>query len=71
MIVNINGWPDVGKLSVAEQLAKRIGGRLPNNHTIFNVAFSLCEFRTPGFHEAVRSVRRIAVEAVDQAINRA
>jgi hypothetical protein len=60
MIININGWPGVGKLTVAEQLQRRIGGRLLDNHAIFNVAFCLCEFRTPEFFETVRSVRRIA-----------
>jgi len=60
MIININGWPGVGKLSVAERLQQRIGGRLLDNHAIFNVAFSLCEFRTPEFFETVRAVRKIA-----------
>jgi hypothetical protein len=60
MIVNINSWPGVGKLSIAEQLQQRIGGRLLDNHTIFNVAFSLCEFRTPEFFETVRAVREVA-----------
>jgi hypothetical protein len=60
MIININGWPGVGKLSVAERLQRRIGGRLLDNHAIFNVAFSLCEFQTPEFYETVRKVREIA-----------
>jgi hypothetical protein len=60
MIININGWPGTGKLSVAELVVKQIGGRLLDNHTIFNVAFSLCEFRTPAFYETVRAVRDIA-----------
>jgi hypothetical protein len=60
MIININGWPGVGKLSVAERLQRRIGGRLLDNHTIFNVAFSLCEFRTPEFYETVRALRGVA-----------
>jgi hypothetical protein len=60
MVININGWPGVGKLTVAEQLQQRIGGRLLDNHTIFNVAFCLCEFRSPEFFETVRAVRRIA-----------
>ena len=60
MIININGWPGIGKLSVAEHLIKHIGGRLLDNHAIFNVAFSLCEFRTPPFYETVRAVRDIA-----------
>jgi AAA domain len=64
MIININGWPGVGKLSVAERVVEHIGGRLLDNHTIFNVAFSLCEFRTPAFYETVRAVRDIAFTRV-------
>lgn len=64
MIININGWPGVGKLSVAQQVVKHIGGRLLDNHTIYNVAFSLCELRTPAFHETVRAVRDIAFRRV-------
>src|SRR5262249_52334651 len=60
MIININSWPGVGKLSVAERLQQRIGARLLDNHTIFNVAFSLCEFRSPEFFDTVRAVRQIA-----------
>ena len=60
MIVNINGWPGVGKLSVAERLQQLISGRLLDNHAIYNVAFSLCDFRTPEFFETVRAVREIA-----------
>ena len=62
MIININSWPGVGKFTVAEELVKQIGGCLLDNHSIFNVAFSLCEFRTPAFYETVRAVRAIAFE---------
>jgi hypothetical protein len=64
MIININGWPGVGKLSVAERVVERIGGRLLDNQTIFNVAFSLCEIGTPAFRETVRAVRDIAFARV-------
>jgi hypothetical protein len=60
VIINLNGWPGVGKLSIALQLQKQIGGHLLDNHAIFNVAFSLCEFRSPDFFETVRRVREIA-----------
>jgi hypothetical protein len=66
MIININGWPGVGKLSVAERLRQRIGGRLLDNHAIFNVAFSLCDFHTPEFYQTVRAVREIAFERARQ-----
>lgn len=62
MVININSWPGVGKLTEAEGLIKQIGGCLLDNHTIFNVAFSLCEFRTPALYETVRAVRAIAFE---------
>src|SRR5262245_24408775 len=62
MIVNINGWPGVGKLSVAERLQQRIGGRLLDNHAMYNVAFGLCDFGTPEFFETVRAVRGVAFE---------
>ncbi|MCK1573902.1 AAA family ATPase [Bradyrhizobium sp. 174] len=60
MIININSWPGVGKLSVAELLQRRIGGRLLDNHAIYNVAFGLCDFGSPEFFETVRAVRRVA-----------
>jgi hypothetical protein len=66
MIININSWPGVGKLSIAERLHQNIGGRLLDNHTIFNVAFSLCDFKSPEFYEAARAVRRIAFDAVSK-----
>jgi hypothetical protein len=62
MIININSWPGVGKLTIAEELIRQIGGCLLDNHTIYNVAFSLCEFHTPPFYETVRAVRAIAFE---------
>lgn len=47
---------------MAERLIEQIGGCLLDNHTIFNVAFSLCKFRTPSFYETVRAVRAIAFD---------
>jgi hypothetical protein len=64
MIININSWPGTGKLTIARHLQRLIDGRLLDNHTVFNVAFSLCEFRSPEFYETVRAVRRIAYETV-------
>jgi hypothetical protein len=64
MIININGWPGTGKLSVAQQLVGRIGGRLLDNHIIYDVALSLCEFGTPEFYETVRAVRDAAFARV-------
>ena|SRR5689334_5488099 len=64
MIIFINGWPGVGKLTVARQLVAAMDGRLLDAHTIYNVAFYLTEFRSPAFYETVRGVRDIAFDRV-------
>lgn len=64
MIVHLNGWPGVGKLTVARALVARLGGHLLDNHTIYNVAFSLTEFGSPEFFATVRAVRDIAYDRV-------
>lgn len=66
MIIHLNGWPGVGKLSVARLLAHRLHGRVLDNHSIYNVAFALTEFRTPEFYETVRRVRAVAFDRVVQ-----
>jgi chloramphenicol 3-O-phosphotransferase len=64
MIIHLNGWPGVGKLTIARHVSARIGGYLLDNHTIYNVAFALTEFRTPEFYELVRTVRDIAFDRI-------
>lgn len=64
MIIHLNGWPGVGKLTVARGIVRSIGGCLLDNHTIYNLAFSLTEFRTPAFYNTVRAVRDIAYARV-------
>jgi len=57
VIVHINSYPGVGKLTIGRALADLIGGKLLDNHSVFNVAFALTEFRSPAFYDAVREVR--------------
>jgi predicted kinase len=64
MIIHLNGWPGVGKLTIAHLLTQDIGGRLLDSHTIYNVAFSVTDFGTPTFYDIVRRVRDIAFERV-------
>jgi len=64
MIIFLNGWPGVGKLTVARHVVAATDGRLLDAHTIYNVAFYLTEFRTPAFYETVRKVRDIAFDRV-------
>lgn len=38
--LHINGHPGVGKLTVVELLRERVGARLLDNHSVYNVALS-------------------------------
>ena len=64
MIIFLNGWPGVGKLTVARELVATMSGKLLDAHTIYNVAFYLTEFRSPAFYETVRKVRDVAFDRV-------
>ena len=64
MIVHINSYPGVGKLTIGRALADLIGGKLLDNHSVFNVAFALTEFKSPAFYDAVREVREIAYRRI-------
>jgi predicted kinase len=60
MLIQLNGWPGVGKLTIARRLAERLSARVLDNHSIYNVAFALTKPRSPEFYETVRAVREVA-----------
>ena len=64
MIIHINSYPGVGKLTIGRHLAELLDGKLLDNHSIYNVAFAVTEFRTPPFYQTVRAVRDIAYARV-------
>jgi hypothetical protein len=64
VIVHINSYPGVGKLTIGRALAELIGGKLLDNHSVFNIAFALTEFRSPAFYDTVRAVREIAYQRI-------
>ena len=64
MIVNLNGWPGVGKLTIARELSKLIGGTVLDNHTILNVGSAVARKGTPEFYAVVRAVRAVAFGAI-------
>ena len=60
MIVVLNGYPGVGKLTMGRELAKPLKAKLVDIHTLYNLAFALTEFGTPAFRETTRRVEGIA-----------
>lgn len=63
-LIHINGYPGVGKLTIGLKVAAALRGKLLDNHSIYNVAFALTEFKSDAFYEAVREVRSTAYKLV-------
>ena len=64
MIIVLNGYPGVGKLTIAQELMSIISGRLLDIHSVYNVAFALTEFKSPEFIEAVEKIETIAHDLI-------
>lgn len=64
MIVNLSGWPGVGKLTTARELALLMDGRLLDNHTVLNVGKAVTDEGSAAFYVLVRAVRSLAFEAI-------
>ena len=60
MIIHLNGWPGVGKLTVGRIVARELGGHLVDNHTLHNVAACLCERNTAEYWQLYYQVQEIA-----------
>lgn len=58
-IVHINGWPGVGKLTVARIVSQRVGYRLVDNHMLLNPAEVLFSRDDP-LHGSLRKTIRKA-----------
>ena len=63
MIIELCGFPGVGKFTIGTALAARLNARLLDNHSLYNVAFALTEFRSELFDRTVRAVREVAWNA--------
>ena len=73
MIIVLNGYPGVGKLTVGRELATILEGRMLDIHSVYNVAFALTEFKSPAFVETVEQIEAIAHNLIlklpiDQAV---
>lgn len=60
MIIHLNGWPGAGKLTVGRILVRNLGGCLVDNHTLHNVAASLCDRGTSEYWKIYYQVRETA-----------
>jgi thymidylate kinase len=60
VIIHINGWPGVGKLTVAREVARKLGARMLDNHTLHDVAIRLCDRGTPEYWDLYHRVRELA-----------
>ena len=64
MIIVLNGYPGVGKLTIGRELATMMDGRLLDIHSVYNVAFALTEFKSPEFIETVEQIEAIAHDLI-------
>ncbi len=64
MIIVLNGYPGVGKLTIGRELIDQIEGRLLDIHTVYNVAFALTEFKSPEFRATVEKIEKIAHDLI-------
>ncbi|MGV1768007.1 AAA family ATPase [Rhizobium rhizogenes] len=64
MILHLNGWPGVGKYTVGKIVAKGMGARFLDNHTVLNIAIALTDRGTPAYYELATKTRDMAFEAI-------
>ncbi|MBD9490448.1 AAA family ATPase [Ensifer sp. ENS11] len=64
MIIVLNGYPGVGKLTIGQELISRISGRLLDIHSVYNVAFALTVFKSPEFIDTVEKIEAIAHDLI-------
>lgn len=64
MIIVLNGYPGVGKLTIGRELANLLQGRLLDIHSVYNVAFALTEFKSPEFRATVDKIEAIAYDLI-------
>lgn len=67
MIIHINGWPGVGKLTVARIIAERLDARLIDNHLIVNPSAAIYEHGSPDYMRANRRIREVLFDELARA----
>lgn len=61
-VIHLCGWPGTGKATIGTVLARRLGGRLIDNHLALDPASALFERSDPR-HVALRQTLRAAIDA--------
>ncbi len=64
MLIALNGRPGSGKLTVGRLLAERLGARLIDAHTLYNLAFAVTDKGSQAFQKCVWDLRSIARDHV-------
>ena len=70
MIGYLNGWPGVGKRTIGEAPATRLGARFVHDHLLHHVAIACCGLHDPGrwpLYDAVREAAYAALAARPEA----
>lgn len=70
MIIHINGHPGIGKLTIGLKLAELLGAKLLDNHSVYNVALALEEFKSERYYQTLRNVREIAYRCIERLPSR-
>ena len=64
MLIVLNGYPGMGKLTIGRELTALLGGRLLDIHSVHNLAFAPTEFKSPAFYGTIRRVQAVADELI-------
>ena len=64
MIIHINGWPGVGKKTVAQLVSHQLAARFIHNHLLHDVAIACVGFQNPLRWQLYEKVRAAAYEAL-------
>jgi tRNA uridine 5-carbamoylmethylation protein Kti12 len=66
MIIVLNGYPGVGKLTIGTALTSLLNARMLDIHTVYNLAFALSDFGTPTFWDTIEQVENIAYDLIEK-----
>jgi|GEM_PF-626107 len=64
MIIYLNGWPGVGKKTIGQIVASRLGARFVHNHLLHDVAIACHGLTDPARWDLYEEVRRAAYGAL-------